>query len=155
MAPEQLAGKRDEPRLDLYALAAICYHMISGNHYLRFDMAGTPLAQAENIQRVGSEMPAPLDDVPAALNQVLLCALAKDPEARYPSVAAFRHALIQALVPHLPSEQGIRLVVPQPAIGVGDEVGNRDEWPRWILPLLVAVHAVMILVLAWLVLSRP
>jgi hypothetical protein len=122
---------------------------------LRFDVAGTPLAQAENIQRVGSEMPEPLPGVPAALNQVLLRALAKAPEARYPSVAAFRHALIQALVPHLPSEQGFRLVVPQPAIGEDDEGGRREEWPRWILPLLVAIHAIVILVLAWLVLSGP
>lgn len=155
MAPEQLEGRRDEPRLDLYALAAICYHMISGSHYLRFDRAGTPLAQAENIQRVASEMPEPLPGVPAALNKVLLRALAKAPEARYASVAAFRHALVQALVPHLPSEQGFRLVVPQPAIGAGNEGGRQEEWPRWILPALVAIHAIVILVLAWLVLGGP
>ncbi len=153
MAPEQLAGKRDEPRLDLYALAAICYHMVSGRHYLRFDMAGTPLAQAENIQRVGSEMPEPLAGVPPAVNEVLLRALAKDPKARYPRVADFRHALIQSLVPHLPSEQGIRLVALQPALGAADEVGVHAEWPRWVWVVLVAINAIAILVLAWLVLS--
>lgn len=155
MAPEQLAGRRDEPRLDQYALAAMCYYMISGRHYLRFDMAGTPLAQAENIQRVGSEMPEPLAGVPPAANEVLLRALAKDPEARYASVAVFRHALIQALVPHLPSEQGIRLVALQPAIGAGDEAGARGQWPRWVLAVLVAINALAILILAWLILSGP
>lgn len=152
MAPEQLAGTRDEPRLDLYALAAIYYYMVSGRHYLRFDMAGTPLAQAENIQRVGSEMPEPVPGVPPAANAVLLRALAKDPQARYPSVAVFRHALIQALVPHLPSEQGIRLVALQPAIGAADEAGGREEWPSWVFAVLVAINAIAILILAWLVL---
>jgi serine/threonine protein kinase len=156
MAPEQLAGKRDDPRLDLYALAAMCYDMVSGRHYLRFDMAGTPLAQAENIQRVQSEMPESLARVPPEANEVLLRALAKDPEARYPSVATFRHALVQALVPHLPSEQGIRLVAPLPAIDEGDEVvGAREEWPTWVLAVLVAINATAILLLAWLILGAP
>jgi serine/threonine protein kinase len=154
MAPEQLAGKRDEPRLDLYALAAVCYHMVSGRHYLRFDLVGTPLAQAENIHRVGSEMPEPLAGMPPEGNEVLLRALAKDPGARYPSVAAFRHALIQALVPHLPSEQGIRLVALRPTVGEGDEAGTREEWPAWVLVVLLALNAIAILLLAWLILSR-
>jgi serine/threonine-protein kinase len=155
MAPEQLAGRRDEPRLDLYALAAMCYHMLSGRHYLRFDTAGTPLVQAENIQRVGSEMPGPLAELPPAANAVLLRALAKDPEARYPNVVAFRHALIRALVPHLPSEEGIRLVALQPAVGASGEMDARDEWPRWVLGVLVAINVIAILVLVWLALSGP
>jgi serine/threonine protein kinase len=153
MAPEQLMGQRHDPRIDLYALAAICYDMVSGRHYLRFDMSGTPLAQAENILRVQSTAPEPLASLPAEVNHVLLRALAKDPEARYPNVVAFRHALTQALVPYLPSEEGIQLVASPTAAGGADEVGERGEWPRWVVVALLAVNASVILLLAWLMLG--
>jgi serine/threonine protein kinase len=153
MAPEQLAGQRCDPRVDLYALAANCYDMLSGRHYLRCDMSGTPLAQAENILRVQTAMPEPLADLPLEVNEVLLRALSKEPQARYASVTAFRHALIQALVPHLPSEQGIRLVALSPAVDEVDEGEKREEWPGWVVAALLAVNASAILLLAWLILG--
>jgi len=155
MAPEQLMGQRDDPRIDLYALAAICYDMVSGRHYLHFDMSGTPLTQAENILRVQSETPEPLSNLPPEVNHVLLRALAKDPQVRYPNVVAFRHALAQAFVPHLPSEQGIQLVASSVAAGGADEVEGRGEWPAWVVAALLAVNVSVILLLACLMLCAP
>jgi serine/threonine protein kinase len=153
MAPEQLMGQRDDPRTDLYALAAICYDLISGRHYLRFDMSGTPLAQAENILRVQSATPEPLPGLAPEVNHVLLRALAKDPEARYPNVMAFRHTLTQAVILHLPSEQGIQLVAPPAAASGVEEREKRGEWPAWVVAALLAVNASVILLLAWLMLG--
>jgi serine/threonine protein kinase len=154
MAPEQLEGARDDPRLDLYALAAMFYQMVSGHHYLSFDMTGVPIAQADNINRVKSDAPNPCPDLPQGANQVVLRALAKDPSDRYPSVAAFRQALTQALISFLPSEQGIRLVAPfQPIEESSAVVTENGDWPRWVWPMLCAINATIMLLTAWLLFS--
>jgi serine/threonine-protein kinase len=151
MAPEQLSGRRDDPRIDLYALAAIFHQMVTGEHYLDFDLKGTPSAQADNINRVRNERPRAMADMPAGVNQVIARALAKDPNARFPDVMAFRQALVKALIPSLPSEQGFRLVAPFQPTGVrAPPVTASDEWPRWVWGTLVAINLALMLLFAWL-----
>jgi serine/threonine protein kinase len=156
MAPEQLSGVRDDPRIDQYALGAIFYQMVSGRHYLSFDMTGTPDAQADNIKCVRNEMPEPIPGLSEEINQVILCALAKARQDRYPDIAAFRQALSKALVPYLPSAQGIRLVAPFQPVGTQANVyAEVDEWPRWVWGMLCAVNLAVMLLFAWLLLGTP
>lgn len=97
MAPEQLEGVRDDPRLDLYALGALVYEMLAGRPYLDFETETTPAAQMRNMQRIQSQPPRPLRAVnPAApewLAGVVEQALRKAPGERFATAGALREAL--------------------------------------------------------------
>jgi serine/threonine protein kinase len=112
MSPEQADGARDDPRVDLYALGAVLYRMLSGHLYLEFDERDTPGATADNVNRMRQEQPLPPSTrnrrIPAWLDGVVLTALAKRPEDRYASAGAMRAALLQggaALAPAGPAQQ--------------------------------------------------
>ena len=92
MAPEQVTGRRVSPATDVYALGAVAYHCLSGRPPFTGD---TP---SEVALRHLSDEPAPLPpDVPAAMRMLVARALRKDPAQRYPSAAAFAHALRQVV----------------------------------------------------------
>jgi eukaryotic-like serine/threonine-protein kinase len=97
MSPEQTAGVRDDPRVDIYALGALLYRVLTGRHYLPFQQEDTPAAIAENVLRIHNERPRPPSAhnrrVPRWLDRVVLTALAKKPEDRYASAEALRAAL--------------------------------------------------------------
>ncbi len=112
MAPEQLDGVRDDPRVDVYALGAILYHMLSGRPYLDFDQRDTPGAQADNVSFIRYRRPRPLDDQLPEINAVLMKALAKRPARRYESAAALRSALVQASLPYVTSVRTLMALSP-------------------------------------------
>ena len=99
MSPEQADGVRDDPRLDIYALGAVLYRMLTDRTYLEFDQRETPVAQADNVYRIRSQQPLPPSNhnprVPSWLDAVVLKALAKRPEDRHVSAEALRTALQQ------------------------------------------------------------
>jgi serine/threonine-protein kinase len=153
MAPEQLNGARADPRIDIYALATLFYQLLAGRPYLDFEMRHSPDAQANNIYRVQHEAPQPIPGVPPAVMQVLFTALAKNPDDRYPDVAMFRRALVQALVAHVPSRKGVQFLTPTRSDQVGlaaDQPASAPaavEWPVWVWGVLLAANvAVMLLV---------
>jgi serine/threonine protein kinase len=99
MSPEQADGVRDDPRIDVYALGAVLYRMLTGRSYLDFDQRETPGAQADNVLRIRTETTHPPSvlnrRVPGWLDAVVLKALAKQPEQRYTGIEALRKALLQ------------------------------------------------------------
>jgi formylglycine-generating enzyme required for sulfatase activity/serine/threonine protein kinase len=99
MAPEQIEGVRDDPRVDIYALGAMVYEMVAGRPYLDFDTESTPGAQYRNIGRIKSEPPRPLRSVnprvPRWLARVVERALSKAPEERFASAEELRDALLR------------------------------------------------------------
>jgi serine/threonine protein kinase len=153
MAPEQLSGVRDDPRIDQYALGVILYQMLSGRHYLDFDLQNTPSAYADNIARVHEQHPQPLTEVPAEVAAVIMRTLSKDPADRYPDLRAFRTAFTKALLLHEPSKAGLRR--PFSSWGRRQERRPRGsgEWPRWVWRALVAVNVLAMLIIAWLLIG--
>jgi serine/threonine protein kinase len=133
MAPEQLDGVRDDPRVDIYAMGALLYEALTGRTYLEFDTRGVPTAQAHNINLIKNQQPRPLrkvnPNVPGWLAHVIKQALRKKPEKRYSTARALQEALeppeepkhlkplsnllasIKDAVPSMPSPQGISLWV--------------------------------------------
>ncbi|HYO58939.1 serine/threonine-protein kinase [Archangium sp.] len=95
MAPEQSRGDSLDGRADLYALGVIAYQLVTGR--LPFvERSLTALLLAHQTKQPPS--PASLNPgVPPALSSVILRALAKNPEDRYPSASTMRGALQGAL----------------------------------------------------------
>ncbi|GCE48828.1 Rad3-related DNA helicase [Thermosporothrix hazakensis] len=114
MAPEQLRGE-PEAASDQYALAAIVYEWLCGRRPYE-------ASEREELQRqqVENEIPHPTSLNPALSQDVatvLLKALARDPQDRFPDTYAFSNNYLHALM-HLPLDlnkpvRRIRAIVSQ------------------------------------------
>jgi len=94
-APEQIQGRRVDARTDEYALACTAFELLSGR---------PPFSQEEASAVLYAQLKEPPPrlaprraDLPAAVDDVLLRALAKAPEERYASCGEFADALRMAL----------------------------------------------------------
>src|SRR2546430_1147681 len=92
MAPEQIKGKPN-PASDQYALAITVYEWLCG----RVPFEGSEaLVMAQHL----SAQPAPLrtyaPSISADIEEVILRALEKEPDQRFPTVLTFTNALIKA-----------------------------------------------------------
>ena len=94
MSPEQAAGSELDGRSDQYSLAVTAYELLAGRR--PFQSATT-----DDLLRCHREVPPPPPrtlnpGIPGPVEEVLLQALAKDPEARYPTIQEFADALSAA-----------------------------------------------------------
>jgi serine/threonine protein kinase/formylglycine-generating enzyme required for sulfatase activity len=95
MSPEQGQGKAIDHRSDIYSMGIILYEMVTGN--VPFD-ADTPVAII--FKHVADPLPMPRDtrpDLSDKTQQVILKALAKEPEDRWDSCRAMIDAFAQAV----------------------------------------------------------
>lgn len=92
MAPEQLQG-RPLPASDQYSLGIVAYEWLTGNAPFQgsfFEIA------SQHMMSPPLSMRAKSPHISAALETVVMTALAKDPQRRFPSVRDFAIALEQA-----------------------------------------------------------
>ena len=96
MAPEQVRGLAIDARTDLFALGILLYLLTTGKHPFRGDHPG---ATVQNICAEHGPTPpsAFLPDYPAALEEVVLKALAKNPEHRFATANDMLTALEAAM----------------------------------------------------------
>jgi serine/threonine protein kinase len=127
MSPEQAIGEREvDGRSDLYSLAVVGYHLLSGD--TPFKAGNTPAMLVKHV----SERPRPIrerrPEVPAYLAVAIDRALAKRPEDRWADAAEFRDALDSARAssgrrysppppPSAPQRQVDDSLMPMPASG--------------------------------------
>ncbi|HEU5099650.1 MAG TPA: serine/threonine-protein kinase [Roseiflexaceae bacterium] len=96
---EQIQGTGTDPRSDLYSLAATLYHLLTGQ---------APIDALTRAAAKINEEPDPLlpasvvnPDVPPAVADVLARAMAQNASQRYPTAAAMRAALRDAITGQL------------------------------------------------------
>lgn len=91
MAPEQILGKDVDERTDVFAFGLVLYEMLTGRR--AFDGQGAPGVMAAILEHDPAPISASKARTPAALEQVVLTCLAKDPADRWQSVRELKHAL--------------------------------------------------------------
>jgi eukaryotic-like serine/threonine-protein kinase len=83
MAPEQLEGRDADARTDIFAFGTVIYEMLTGRK------AFEGRSQATLIAAIIGSTPTPMSELqpmtPAGLDQIVLRALAKDPDERWQS----------------------------------------------------------------------
>lgn len=93
-APEQIADERVDARADVYSLGCVLYHALTGTVPFQRE---TELAKL--LAHASDPPPRPSDarhGLPPTLDEVVVRAMAKDPEERFPSAGDLGRAAIAA-----------------------------------------------------------
>jgi len=158
MSPEQFRGEAIDSRSDLYSAGVVLYQLLTGQR----PFSGSTAAV---MQQVLTQAPAPPSRLnarlPGALDEVVLRALSKAPEARFGGAAEFLQALeAAAAVPGDDSDATVLL--PPPAMAVAASVepsrsgltADLTAWKLAALPQLEALLTAQIGPVARLLLRR-
>jgi serine/threonine-protein kinase len=159
MAPERLDGGAGGPAVDVYALAAVAFEMLSG----RKAVEGT--SPLEIARRVATQEPADLREAvpgaPADAAEALKRGLAKDPAERQRSAGALVRELSGAYAAQAESERSQRrtavvadapraAAAPAPAPAragreptTAPRTQHRGGLPRWLAPAALAAVALI------------
>jgi serine/threonine-protein kinase len=102
MPPEQVRGESADARSDLYSFGISLYELLTGKLPFQGDSQYS-LMTAQLNQQPASPISLRAD-VPPALNEIILMAMAKEPGDRFQSADAFCNALKSVPVSALPSQ---------------------------------------------------
>ena len=100
MSPEQIAGAPLTHHSDMYALGAVLYELLTGQRPLRADNLEALLKKITELEPLPPSAVRP--DLPKELDAVILRALRKKPESRYPTWSEFALALSKVVRVTLP-----------------------------------------------------
>jgi len=96
LAPEQAKGQRVDERSDLYSVGIVLYEMLTGTVPFKGDSAVT--VALKHVNEMAAEPAQLVPGLPYALNQIVLKAIAKDPDQRYQTAEQFARDLRSAQV---------------------------------------------------------
>jgi eukaryotic-like serine/threonine-protein kinase len=91
MPPEQVKGEGVDARSDLYSVGVSLYEIVTGR--LPFRGESNYALMTAQLQEAPPPPISARPDLPKGLNDIILMAMAKEPERRFQSAVAFRTAL--------------------------------------------------------------
>ncbi|MBV9947857.1 MAG: serine/threonine protein kinase [Myxococcales bacterium] len=94
MAPEQVSGEPVDARTDVYALGCVLYQMLTGSAPFEGPSSVVVMGRQVRDPPRPPRARAPECGIPAALEEVVMRALEKDPARRFASAKAMRAALV-------------------------------------------------------------
>ncbi len=132
-APEVILGE-PHPASDQYALGVLVYEWLAGAP--PFDAVSLSAIAMQHLQKPPPSLRAHGVNIPPAVEAVLLRALAKDRQQRFPGVIEFAEALAAASKPALYPARRITAARPAaPSPGKASPAG----WRRWVLSIPAAL----------------
>ncbi len=98
MSPEQVAGESVDGRCDIYALGCVLFELMTGTPV--FTGTSSVMVMGKQLREAPESLRAraPERAIPCVLDALVLRALEKDPNDRFPSATALREALAAALL---------------------------------------------------------
>jgi hypothetical protein len=120
VAPEQIAGGKIDARVDVYALGCLLFKLLTGE--VPFPREGEA---ARLYAHLHDSPPAPslhAPEVPMALDDVVVRAMSKEPDDRYPSAGDLGRAALAAL-------SGGAVAVPERTVATGAAATRESEPP--------------------------
>jgi serine/threonine protein kinase len=96
MSPEQASGQNTDPRSDVYSLGILLYELAVGR--LPFPIRTITEAVRYHTREMPPSPCSVRPELPGSLEQVIMNALEKDPNRRYPSAVAMADILAETLI---------------------------------------------------------
>ena len=152
LAPEQIQQGQYDVRSDVYALAAVAYELLTGR--LPFDGPSWVEAAAERVRSDPPPASSLRPELSPELDEVLGHALAREPDERYQTAAAFRDALARlarrpAPEPAAPPDPHEAPTAPQ-VEPLAEPVDSWRRWPVAAIDWLGRARRPLALVFRWL-----
>jgi hypothetical protein len=157
LSPEQAMGEPATPASDRYSLAVVAHELLTGTRPFRGEHAAAQARQHVEAPPPRATESAP--DLPAAVDPVIARGLAKAPDARWPSAAAFVSALREGLGGVAPPPTAATVAMgagaqaapppsartPRPAPPAPPVARTRRRLPAWAAALAAAAVAGIVL----------
>jgi eukaryotic-like serine/threonine-protein kinase len=145
IAPEQASGHPVDTRSDQYSLGVLLYELLTGE--VPYTGEGVMAVAMRHLRDPVPSVRAKQPAVPARVDEIVARAMAKNPEDRFPSVAAMMAAIEACLAEEAGEPEGATGIVPRVDVGPPRPVAGRPRprrrsRRRRLLPLLLALLVV-------------
>ena len=147
IAPEQAQGRRVDEHSDVYSLGVVLYELLTSK--VPFPGENFVAVAMRHINEPPPSVRVERPDVPARVDVALQVAMAKEPDDRWPTMAAFCAEPEGCLCELRPGEEGTQIIVPPRA---RRHRGGLSPWP--VLAAIVALLAIGAVVAALVLTGR-
>jgi serine/threonine-protein kinase len=137
LSPEQASGEAIDARVDIYALGCILYEMLTGDVPFRGNGPMSTLMKHLTESAVPPRQRRPDLGIPESLEAIVLRAMARDKNKRFPTMEALAEAL-QSEVEQTPTFQGDSSMPVAPVLAARPGTGSGSAIPLAYAPTAMA-----------------